>query len=118
MNYKKALALSILVMSITGCWVTGEGQKAGIIVKLAREGAFNKTFEAELIRGGLSSGSGVNGKSFHFTIENPLLAEKIESAFENQKEVIIKYHTEAITGCARGETNTFLDDVIIKGEQA
>ena len=113
----KLITIAFLLGCITGCWETSQGQKTGIIVKLAREGAFVKTWEAELVRGGFSSGSGVNGKSFHFTIENEALIARLTDAFENQKEVIIKYHQEAFTGCTRGETQTFLDDVIIKETQ-
>ena len=116
MSFKKVILVSLVAVCVTGCWITVEGQKTGVIVKFAQEGMFFKTYEAELIRGGFNSGSGINGQSFHFSIENPILAEKLKNAFENQKEVIIKYHNEAFTGCGRGETKTFLDDVIINGE--
>src|SRR5260221_2960693 len=91
----KILTIGAIVCCITACWDTGEGQKTGISVKLSQEGLFVKTYECELVRGGFSSGSGVNGKSFHFTIENKALVKKIQEAFQNEKEVIIKYHTEA-----------------------
>ena len=114
MNKIRWAAFFCIASLITGCWVTSEGQKTGIIVKFASEGLFAKTYEAELIRGGFDSGTGTIGKSFHFTIENLALADKAKNAFEKQKEVIIKYHKEAFTGCTRGETQIFLDDIIIK----
>lgn len=107
----KLSILGVLITSLTACWVTSDGQKTGIIVKFAKTGMFIKTYEAELIRGGFSGGSGVNGKSFHFTIEKKSLADEIETAFNSGKEVIIAYHEEAFTGCTRGETHIFLDSV-------
>lgn len=106
------MTLAILAtVSLTACWNTSDGQKTGLIVKLSRTGAFVKTWEAELIRGGFTNGSGINGSPFHFTIENKKLIEKVKYAFKNQKEIIITYHQEAVTGCMRGETHTFLDDI-------
>ena len=110
----KAIVVIGLVSCLSACWTIADGKKTGIIVKLAKEGAFHGTYEAELIRGGFSNGSGANGQSFHFTIENDRLVKKLKKAFENQDEVIIKYHTEAFRGCMRGQTDTFLDDVQIK----
>lgn len=108
--FLKGSIVGALLIGLTACWTISSGQKNGVIVKLSQDGLWVKTFEAEIVRGGFSSGTGVNGKSFHFTIENTQLAEKLKDAFENQKEVSIKYHTEALTGCTRGETDNFLDD--------
>src|SRR5258708_3645313 len=93
-NKVKYFGVFLCCISLSGCWNTSEGQKTGIIVKFAREGLLVKTYEAELIRGGFSNGSGANGQSFHFSVEKKEMAEKLKGAFENHKEVIIKYHSE------------------------
>lgn len=110
-NIYKSIIATSLVAALSGCWTTSTGQKTGVIVKLAKEGIFIGTWEAELIRGGFSNGDGVNGQSFHFTVQNKNLVEKLKQYFENQKEVLISYHHEFITAPGRGETKNFLDDV-------
>ena len=67
------------------------GQKVGQIVKVSRSGFLNKTWEAELIRGGFAGGGGVNGTSFHFTISSDAMAEEAERSMEKQTEVVIGY---------------------------
>ena len=83
---KSLLAYALLsTVTLSGCIDTGSGEKIGSIVKLAQEGVWCKTWEGEIIRGGLSNGSGVNGQSFRFTIEdNPELVEKIKGVMESQ----------------------------------
>ena len=66
----KFIKYLIPLLFLTSCTVNkpSEGSKIGRIVKLSKYGLFSKTWEGELIRGGLTDGSGVNGTSFHFTI--------------------------------------------------
>jgi hypothetical protein len=104
-----------LIMTLTGCWEREKGEKIGNIVKLAKEGAFIKTNECELIRGGMNNGSGSFGsKPFDFTIEDDKLLAIAQKALDEQKSVRIKYHKE-FTSWARTETNdnSFLDDIEI-----
>ena len=111
---KKLLIAACVIPLLTGCWETSNGEKIGIIVKLAKEGMIIKTQEGELIRGGMSSASGTVGKSFHFTVENQSMLPIIEQAMNEQKQVKIKYHQEFAT-LWRTETgdNTFVDQVEI-----
>ena len=113
---KKILFISILSSSmlLSGCWETAKGEKIGVIVKCANEGIFIKTYECELIRGGMNNGSGSFGKSFHFTSENKNDISILEQALNSQKEVKITYHSELIT-LFRTETknNKFLDSIKI-----
>lgn len=110
---KKLLCGLLLVTPLlTGCWETARGEKVGVIVKCAYEGIFIKTFECELIRGGMQNGSGSFGKSFHFTAENPHDITILQTVLETQREVHISYHQELMT-LARTETedNSFLDSI-------
>jgi hypothetical protein len=111
---KKIITL-LLSLLITGCWETEKGEKVGIIVKLGKQGAFIKTNEAELIRGGMNNGNGSFGvRPFDFTIEDERLLRIVQKAFDEQKEIKITYHKEWAT-LWRTETsdNSFLDDVEI-----
>lgn len=109
---KKALCLLMLPLALTGCWETAKGDKIGIIVKCASEGIFVKTYECEMIRGGLNSANGVMGQSFHFTVENKNDIAIVEQALADQREVHVHYHKEWIT-LWRTETsdNSFLDSI-------
>lgn len=109
---KKLILLLALSLTLTGCKEVAKGEKIGIIVKCAEEGFFFKTYECEMIRGGMNSASGTLGQSFHFTVENRELIPVLNKLLEDQKEVKIKYHKEFAT-LWRTETNdnSFLDSI-------
>ena len=102
------LALAILTFgSFTGCGMQspGEGSKIGQIVKLSKHGVFVKTWEAQLIRGGMNGGSGSFGTTpFNFTVENEKDVDKIREFMENQTEVVITYRTEGIYALTRSDS--------------
>lgn len=110
-NMRK-LCLLILLMCLSACKINSEGEKIGIIVKCAHEGFFVKTYECEIIRGGINDSSGTLGKSFHFTVEDKSLIPLFERALNEQKEVKLYYHQEWIT-FFRTEThsNSFGDKI-------
>lgn len=110
---KKFSMIFIFVLLLQGCWETENGEKIGTIVKLAKEGMFIGTYEAELIRGGMNNGNGSFGKSFHFTVEDRRLLPIINQSLEQQKTIKIKYHSEAFTALGRSEGRTFVDKVEI-----
>jgi hypothetical protein len=104
MNYLfSSFLLMFFLLSSCSISTPSKGQKIGVIVKLSECGVFNKTWEGELIRGGLSDGSGVIGSTFHFTIEDPVVLELAVRYFEDQREVQITYQTEFIAGIWRAE---------------
>lgn len=97
----KSVILILLITSmfflLTGCGDTGSGEKIGSIVKVAQQGLFVKTWECQIIRGGLNNGGGVVGQAFDFTVEDPKLVERVQVYLNNQQEVKIRYRMEAIT---------------------
>lgn len=119
---KKLIMTGILgCLVLTGCHVSSpaKGQKVGHIVKLAKEGMIFDTWEGELIRGGLTDGSGSFGNSFHFVIEDERLVDVALSVMEANQEVIIYYHCELFSSFARSEHSEphFVDriEIINKG---
>ena len=75
----------------------GYNEKIGQIVKVGHEGMFVKTWEAQLIPGGMSNGSGSFGiNPFNFTIESETMAKEVKMYMQNQTEVIIKYRMEGV----------------------
>lgn len=112
-NMKKIIAPLLISTSLllSGCYNIGNGEKIGVIVKLAKTGIFCKTWEAELIRGGLNAGSGVFSQPFYFTIEDESLVPVIKDALENQKEIKIHYSSEAVSFCRSDSGSHFLTSV-------
>lgn len=109
----KKLLILLLPLLISGCWETESGDKVGTIVKFSKEGALIKTYEAELIRGGLNNGSGSFGRPFDFTVEDSSLIPIVQRAMENNNEVKIHYHREWITMWRCESDNYFLDSIEI-----
>ena len=103
----KTIFIAIIALIACGCACRtdpGSGSKRGIIVHVSEQGMIWKTWEATLVRGGFSDGSGVMGGTFEFTIPNTELALKAIKFMENQEEVIIDYHMEGMSSCTRSES--------------
>lgn len=96
---------------LAGCWNTGGSQKIGNIVKFGKSGAICKTYEAEILRGGINNGTGAMGNSFHFTIEDDALAAQVEAAMNSGREVKITYKTELVSLCRSDSNNVFLTKI-------
>lgn len=92
-----ALVLVLALASTTGVnFNPGSGEKVGTIVKISQEGLACKTWEAQLIRGGMSNGSGSFGtQPFDFTVEDDAAAEVVRQFMEQGAEVRIHYRMEA-----------------------
>ena len=103
------LLMLIAVVAISlGCGLNsspGTGEKIGQVVKLSRQGMLNATWEGQLIRGGMSGGSGTLGTAFDFTIEDDAMAQKAMEYMQNQTEVIIRYRMEGIYNLWRTESS-------------
>jgi hypothetical protein len=106
-----ALIAVFISLLLSGCWDMGGGEKIGSITRLQRTGVFCKTWEGEIIRGGLNSGSGVVGNAFHFTVEDDTLAQQVQKAMEAQQEVKITYKQEGVTLCRSDSHNYFLTKI-------
>lgn len=97
---KKMIMLLCVLIIIAGCcpgccgYVTARGEKKGTIIKLAKEGIIFKTWEAEMVRGGMANGSGsFSTTPFYFTIDDKSLLQKIRASLDDQKEIKIEYKT-------------------------
>jgi len=110
----KKLLLAVMALSLTGCWETGVNEKIGSITKLGRQGRIEacKTWEGEIIRGGMSGGSGSFGASFGFTVEDLTLLPLLKEALNTPgSEVKITYRTEWMTFCRSESQDHFVTAV-------
>lgn len=104
----KSIAVAMALAALGGCVETAEGEKIGMITKIAKQGLVCPTWEAEIVRGGFNGGNGVNGQAFHFTVADEESAKKIRAAMESQKEVKITYRAELASVCRSDSNSTFM----------
>lgn len=90
---KRFIVLLCTLAVLAGCTLdNGDGEKIGTITRLNQSGVVWSTWEGELLRGGLSQGSGSFGAPFHFTVKATSgLVEKVRTAMLEQQEVKIRY---------------------------
>ena len=104
---KKTILSLLSITLLAGCGLNtsnGTGEKIGQVVKLSKVGMFSKTWEAQLIRGGMSGGSGSFGTvPFDFTVESEKDADKLRGYLESQTEVLLQYRTEGLYSLFRTE---------------
>lgn len=99
----------LMMIAAGGCGYgikSAEGKKIGQVVKLGEYGLLCSTYEGELVRGGLSGGSGVNGTAFHFTVPSKELYEKLLPIMEAQQEIEVSYTKATLTGPCSSEGNS------------
>lgn len=105
----RILLSTLALFCLFGCGANGQpgtGEKIGQIVKLKKVGIMRDTWEAELIRGGMSGGSGSFGMTpFDFTVESESDIPRIKEYMEKQTEVLIHYRTEGVYGACRSSSD-------------
>lgn len=103
------------LMALVGCGMSnpGDGEKIGQIVRVTHEGVICKTYEAQMIRGGMSNGSGGFGTTpFHFTIDDEKTADQLRKYMADQVEILIKYRTRFIYPlCSSESGGAFLTSI-------
>lgn len=109
--FKTSIIAALACVSLSGCGNVGNGEKVGQVVKLAETGIICKTWEGEIVRGGYNGGSGVQGASFDFTIEDPALLAQIQAALDGQYEIRLYYRTEMVTFCRSDSSDHFVTKV-------
>lgn len=93
------------------CATPGRGEKIGTIVKMAQTGIICKTWEAELIRGGFSSGSGAMGTvPFDFTLTEAQV-DTVQKLMERNVEVKIHYNSVFVSSACSTDTGHFLESI-------
>lgn len=113
---KTFVMMFVVALMLAGCGLNvdpGDGSKIGQIVKVKQEGIICKTWEAQLIRGGMTGGSGAFGvRPFDFTIRDPRLAATLIRHMNRQTEVIIEYRTQGVYAvCSSGSYGEFLKSI-------
>ena len=96
---KKLLLIITATSILCGCGVNpnnGDGTRTGQFVALHKKGLFCKTWEAELIKGGMAGGSGSFGVAPFWVTVPEEMAAQVQNNLDTQAEVEIKYHSAGI----------------------
>jgi hypothetical protein len=103
--------IALIIWGMVACSeleTVSDGEKIGQLTKLSREGIMFTNWESELIRGGLSDGSGAFGSQmFRFTVK-PAMAAKVRELMEKKQEVKIVYRTILFAPFSSNSGGTFL----------
>jgi hypothetical protein len=114
----KATIFLVLVL-LASCSNYSTGEHVGIITKFSYKGNIWKTYEGELLQGGLKSNlDKIQANIFEFSLDadknNKAIIDTINKAMSAGLPVRMFYTEEILTNCgARGETNYFITDVKI-----
>lgn len=109
----KIMGMILATMLLAACGDYGSGEKLGRITKLNQQGTICKSWEGEIIRGGMNNGSGAFGAPFQFTVEDPVVLKQVQAAFDKQQEVKITYHMERASWCRSDSDSHFLTSITI-----
>lgn len=110
MNMRLTIATIAMVLMV-GCGygiTNGTGKKIGQVVKIGEYGAVCTTYEGELMRGGFSGGTGVNGQSFHFSVKDKILADELTKIMEGQQEIEVTYEKSMLSGPCSGDAGVWV----------
>ena len=98
-----ALLGGMVIGAVGGCSVS-DGSRAGVIQKFSRKGLFNKSWEGQLLLGGIvSDGEHSTANVWEFTVTDNTQAEKAELLIG--QHVKISYHQSAFFNPFKRDTS-------------
>lgn len=115
---KRVLLISLLTLVLLWfgyyfiCGLTySEGTRSGILTKVSRKGYVFKTYEGELIIGGLNQGDGaiMPATIFRFSVTDESIYNKLE--LEQGKKVVLHYKQVIKNFFWQGESDYFVYQV-------
>ena len=82
-----------VVTSMGGCLVASEGDRVGQVTKFSYKGNFHKTWEGELVMGGLrtTAEGATMGNVWEFSVTDDQLVPVVQQAVETQTPVRLHY---------------------------
>jgi hypothetical protein len=90
------VALFVFGMTIFERTQSGEGSRSGVVVKLSKKGRISKSWEGELMLGGVQS-----GQTWAFSLDpadpaSAELAKSLEAAVNSATPLTLRYHQRFI----------------------
>jgi hypothetical protein len=114
-----SVLITALLLSACGHGIdSGTGKKIGQVIQLGKHGLLNscQTYEGKMVRGGLNTGSGVQGGVFEFTVEGDDLYNRLQKAMEAQQEIEVSYQKVSMSGACTCESDHFIRDFRVMAE--
>jgi hypothetical protein len=117
-KFRKFLTIALLLLILVGiiyyfiCGLTySRGTRSGILTKVSEKGFVFKTYEGELIVGGLSQGDGtvLPATVFKFSVRDKDVYDKLEA--DQGRKIILHYKQVIKNFFWQGESDYFVYDV-------
>lgn len=113
--------LALLGFSLAYNLNYSDGFRSGTVVKLSKKGTIFKTYEGQLLSGGLATGEGgdIASNLWDFSVEkgDSTVLKAIEEAVDGSYRVKLRYHEKYFTFFWRGETKYFIYKVEQVGDK-
>lgn len=86
-----------------------DGSRVGTVVKFSKKGAFCKTWEGEMVLGGVrASENGAIANVWAFSVIDEKVVHAVQQAAEDGRRVKLTYHEGLLTGPCISETSYFV----------
>ena len=117
-KFRKIIFIGVLLITVVWfiyyfiCGMTySEGTRSGILTKVSKKGYIVKTYEGELIIGGLNQGDGalMPASVFKFSVINKSVYDHLEA--DQGKKVVLHYKQVLKNFFWQGETDYFVHEV-------
>lgn len=115
MTKKNVLTGAVLAMGIVmvflagyvwiGSWTYSEGDRTGIITKFSYKGFPIKTWEGELLQGGIGEGG---GNVWEFSVSEPEIVKKVQKAQRTTDRWTLHYKQQLFVQSWKGKTSHFV----------
>lgn len=110
------LFVAITTMSCGSGIDYSDGDRVGVVTKFSHRGLFCKTWEGEMVLGGLrSSGDGLAANVWPFTVVDPTKIEDVKRALETGARTKITYHQVYFSGVCYSGSSYLVSNVEILG---
>lgn len=122
----KIIAAAIFASIVGGCFDYSDGERVGTVVKFSRKGVFCKTWEGEMVLGGMRTKTSTHSSGdqtyttkslvanvWSFTVEDESLVPQFKAALESQEPIQVRYTQELVTLCrSDSEGNYFATEIV------
>jgi hypothetical protein len=108
-SMKKIICASVFALALAGCSYS-DGERYGTVTKFSKKGIFCKTWEGELVMGGMRSRLSDDGNSstataniFEFSVIDDSVVKKVREKLESGERATLIYEQELMPAiCQRG----------------
>jgi prepilin-type N-terminal cleavage/methylation domain-containing protein len=108
------VAMAIVIVPLTKCFVTipivySDGERTGQVVKFSKKGVFFKTWEGEMVLGGLTDSI---ANVWKFSVRDPEVVKQIRDASVSGNRITLVYNEYFLVSYRDGETDYIVTQVL------